>query len=74
MEWGQIQRYTCTDLITEFHGLLRMKFRLIEMLVQPIYFKIKEKELKHFSTVGTIVRSSELQLQQCECWLLIATG
>ena len=34
------------DLITKFHGLLRMKFSLIEMLVQPIYFKYKEKEIK----------------------------
>ena len=62
------------NLITEFHGLLRIKFRLIEMLVQPIYSKIREKELKHFSTMGTTMQSSKLQLQQCACWFLIATG
>ena len=43
---GSDSEITQTDLVTEFHGLLRMKFSLIEMLVQLIYFKYKGKEIK----------------------------
>ena len=52
MEMGQIQKYICKDLITEVHGLLRIKFKFIEMLVQPIYFKNKEKGTKTFQYGG----------------------
>ena len=45
---GLDSEITQMDLITEFHGLLRMKFNLIEMLVQPIYFKNKGKGTEIF--------------------------